>query len=412
MPIVAIFSGSFCHGEEVAERLAGRLGYARLLDQEILEAAAARFGMPPDKLSRAMHGPPAFFNRITREREKGIAYLRAAWAREIGRDNLVYHGFLTHLTAKSLTHVLRVCLAARREYRVKQFLSSRGGGERDAERQILKDDEERLQWTQAAVGTGPWDESLYDALLPMHATTVDQAVETLAQYVQRPALASTEATRQAVADSLLAAEVQVALVTKGHDDTEVLSQVGQITILINKYAIRLAKLQEELVQIARTVPGVVNATARPGPRYREPGLVVDFDHVEVPSKVLLVDDEKEFVHTLSERLQARSMEPSIAYDGEQAMAMVASETPEVMVLDLKMPGLDGIEVLRRVKRDHPETEVIILTGHGSEVEEKMAAELGAFAYLKKPVDIELLTRTMQEAYRRHYQRKAARQQKE
>jgi CheY-like chemotaxis protein len=201
-------------------------------------------------------------------------------------------------------------------------------------------------------------------------------------------------------------------VEKGHDDPDVSSEGGQVTILVNKYAMRLARLEEELVQIAQAVPGVSGATARPGPRYREPGLVVNLDDVEVPSRILLVDDEKEFVHTLSERLQARRMEPSIAYDGEQAIAMVASETPEVMVLDLKMPGIDGLEVLRRVKRDHPDTEVIILTGHGSEVEEKMAAELGAFAYLKKPVDIDVLTRTMQEAYRRHYQRKAAQERKE
>jgi DNA-binding response OmpR family regulator len=70
-----------------------------------------------------------------------------------------------------------------------------------------------------------------------------------------------------------------------------------------------------------------------------------------------------------------------------------------MVLDLKMPGIDGMEVLRRVKRTHPSTEVIILTGHGTDAEEVLARELGAFAYLRKPVDIEELTETMKAAYR-------------
>jgi len=122
--------------------------------------------------------------------------------------------------------------------------------------------------------------------------------------------------------------------------------------------------------------------------------------LDVPSRVLLVDDEREFVQTLSERLQTRHMEPVIAYDGEEALSRVASDEPEVMVLDLKMPGIDGLEVLRRVKREHPNVEVIILTGHGSEKEEALALELGAFAYLKKPVNIELLTKTMKEAYQR------------
>ena len=122
--------------------------------------------------------------------------------------------------------------------------------------------------------------------------------------------------------------------------------------------------------------------------------------LNVPSKVLLVDDEQEFVHALSERLQSRSIRSAIAYDGEQALAMVASDEPEVIVLDLKMPGIDGLEVLRRVKQTNPATEVIILTGHGSDAEEVIAADLGAFAYLRKPVDIDELTRTMKEAYRK------------
>ena len=118
----------------------------------------------------------------------------------------------------------------------------------------------------------------------------------------------------------------------------------------------------------------------------------------MPKKILLVDDEKEFVHTLSERLQTRNLDSAVVYDGEQALSVLETEAPEVMVLDLKMPGIDGLEVLRRVKRDHPATEVIILTGHGSEQEEKLAEELGAFAYLNKPVDIDVLAETMKKAY--------------
>jgi two-component system response regulator CpxR len=79
---------------------------------------------------------------------------------------------------------------------------------------------------------------------------------------------------------------------------------------------------------------------------------------------------------------------------------VDQEEPEVMVLDLKMPGIDGIEVLRRVKSEHPDVEVIVLTGHGSSEIEKLCMELGACAYLEKPVDIETLTNTMKEAYRK------------
>ena len=69
-----------------------------------------------------------------------------------------------------------------------------------------------------------------------------------------------------------------------------------------------------------------------------------------------------------------------------------------MILDLKMPGIDGMEVLRKVKKERPHVEVIILTGHGSEKDRALAMELGAFAYLEKPVNIDVLTKTMKEAY--------------
>jgi DNA-binding response OmpR family regulator len=68
-----------------------------------------------------------------------------------------------------------------------------------------------------------------------------------------------------------------------------------------------------------------------------------------------------------------------------------------MILDLKMPGIDGIEVLRRVKGEHPKVEVIILTGHGSEKDREVCMELGAFAYLHKPVDIDVLSQTLKAA---------------
>jgi two-component system response regulator CpxR len=119
---------------------------------------------------------------------------------------------------------------------------------------------------------------------------------------------------------------------------------------------------------------------------------------------LLVDDEKEFVLTLSERLEARNLQSAVAYDGEQALSIMETDAPDVMVLDLKMPGVDGLEVLQRVKQERPQTEVIILTGHGSEKERVRAQELGAFAYLSKPVDIDVLADTMKQAYQRVRQR--------
>ena len=86
----------------------------------------------------------------------------------------------------------------------------------------------------------------------------------------------------------------------------------------------------------------------------------------------------------------------ITRERERNLAYIRS--PDVMVLDLKMPGIDGFEVLRRVKREKPATEVIVLTGHSSEAEKQLAMELGAFAYLNKPADINVLAEHMKQAY--------------
>ena len=115
--------------------------------------------------------------------------------------------------------------------------------------------------------------------------------------------------------------------------------------------------------------------------------------------VLLVDDEEEFVKALSERIQMRNHGSEIALDGEQALKKIGEKRPDVMVLDLKMPGMDGIEVLRHVKKAYPELPVIILTGHGTEKDEEEALRLGAFQYLKKPVKIETLMKHVRNAYK-------------
>jgi len=107
-------------------------------------------------------------------------------------------------------------------------------------------------------------------------------------------------------------------------------------------------------------------------------------------KVLLVDDEEDFVRTVAERMEVRDLGSEVALDGPEALRRLEEEEPDVMVLDLRMPGMGGLEVLERVKKDFPRLEVVILTGHGSDEEEREAERLGAFAYLRKPVDFNVL----------------------
>ena len=115
-------------------------------------------------------------------------------------------------------------------------------------------------------------------------------------------------------------------------------------------------------------------------------------------KILLVDDEKQFVDTLAERLAMRGFSARVAYDGPQALKAVEEPT-DVIVLDLRMPGMDGFEVLRSVKKSNPQVQVIILTGHGGDAEEQTAYRMGAYNFLKKPMDIDELLKSIRMAYR-------------
>jgi DNA-binding response OmpR family regulator len=113
-----------------------------------------------------------------------------------------------------------------------------------------------------------------------------------------------------------------------------------------------------------------------------------------PLKILLVDDEKEFISALAERLKLRGFEVETSPDGEKGLTMIRSQAFDIVVIDLMMPGMNGLEALAEIKRIRPELPVILLTGHGSDKEGMEGKRLGASEYLIKPVDIKELIRTI------------------
>ena len=115
-------------------------------------------------------------------------------------------------------------------------------------------------------------------------------------------------------------------------------------------------------------------------------------------KVLLVDDEAPFVETMTKRLNKRDLEIVAAFSGEGAVKRLAEhDDVEVVILDVKMPGMDGIEALREIKSRHPLIEVVMLTGHATVETAIEGMKLGAFDYLMKPCDINLLVSKVTEA---------------
>ncbi|MGE5237618.1 MAG: response regulator [Chloroflexota bacterium] len=115
-------------------------------------------------------------------------------------------------------------------------------------------------------------------------------------------------------------------------------------------------------------------------------------------KVLLVDDEEMFVKSLSMRLNLRNLKTEVVMDGEQALSFVNKFDPDIIVLDLRMPGMDGIEVLKKTKESHPDTQIIILSGKETPKDREDAKRYGAFDFVTKPADIDMLAGKVKEAY--------------
>lgn len=114
-------------------------------------------------------------------------------------------------------------------------------------------------------------------------------------------------------------------------------------------------------------------------------------------KVLLVDDDEEFLEVTSERLKTRGVEVSTALSAADALDLIEKDVFDVVVLDLQMPGIDGIDTLKRIKEKREELQVILLTGHATVEKAVESIKLGAMDFLEKPADFEALNAKIKKA---------------
>ena len=132
----------------------------------------------------------------------------------------------------------------------------------------------------------------------------------------------------------------------------------------------------------------------PAQEYKERGEAMT---EQTTARVLLVDDEEDFLKTLSDRLKVRGLRVSTSVSGEDAIVKTEEQEYDAIVVDLSMPGMDGIETMKKIKEAHPEAEIIMLTGHGSVASGVSAMKEGAMDFLEKPVEINTLLEKIGEA---------------
>jgi two-component system response regulator CpxR len=397
MPIVALTFDAFTGAEEVGEELARRLEFTLMSDSEICARAAAVENVDQDRLIRLMNGPRPWIQPSEAQKRRWVAALRKTMVEIVTKDRTVVVGSAAYLVSRRLQQVLRVGLVAPLEHRI-AIAEAAGLSESAARRQVERADQFRAAWSHRVCGRFPWDSALHDVVIAMQGRRTEDAVDQIVGHAMNPALVPPNPDLP-LDEARIEAEIALRLARDGHD-VEVAVHSGRVLVQLTASGLFADRSKREVHDTVKSGFDLGEVEVRLQARTRESETFDTLVH-DHPPRVMLVDDERDFVDTLSERLQTREFSPpAIAYDGEQALEMVGEDQPEVMVLDLRMPGIDGLEVLRRVKASHPETEVIILTGHGSDAERRTAEDLGAFAYLQKPVDLDRLTETMRSAHAR------------
>ena len=393
MSSIALFYSIFIEEEEIREKLAAASGFDVIQDTDIINEVCQKHEVSQEKVERALYGTTSVFNKFTLERERIVALLKASMAEHLKETGIIYSGSSSLLVPQEVSHVLRVGLFDKTSSRIKRAMSE-GLTEKNAIKLIKKNDAGAAAWAEFLYKKAANDASLHDIIVQVGAGNPESTVQLIMENYHKPAVLESETSRQAVDDMALGAQVELALINKGYA-TEVKSCDGKITLLVNKSVYNFSKLADTLTAITKGVSGVESVEVAAGKDYHVS--IYRSQEFILPPKVLLVDDEQEFVQTLSDRLNTRNYGSYPVFDGEQALELLDSEVPDVMVLDLKMPGMSGVEVLRKTKEANPNIEIIILTGHGSEEDKKVCLELGAYAYMHKPVDITELTKIIDEA---------------
>jgi len=394
MSAIAFFPCSSTGSDTVVGELAKELKLKLYTDDNLFHDVESQFSIPKAKLHHLMYGKTSVFNQFTLEKEMAVNKFRIILAEKLQEEtSYLFFGLHVALIPSNIAEVLRVLIVDQKQQRIDHEVAA-GLSKSEAKKKVKKHDISAFAWTDFLFGKEPYEASFYDLVLPVEGRRPTNLMEDVIKFYHKTAILRTTESQMAVKDMAMAAAVEQKLLQKGHN-LPVKVEAGVATLTLVGSAFSFNSLSKEVTELAQQVDGIEKVVILRGKSHEDS--IYRQQKFELPSKVLFVDDEREFVQTVSQRLISRDVGTYGVYNGEEALELITQDRPDVMVLDLKMPGLHGTEVLRRTKEIAPEVEVIILTGHGTVKDEQECMALGAFAYLNKPVDIEQLSATIKAA---------------
>jgi two-component system, OmpR family, response regulator CpxR len=394
MPSLSTYFSKYTNEKLIIDELSSILGLQIFDDRYVMDAACEKYSISRDKMEQAIYRKASVFNHFTFERERYTAYLKLALAEFLSRQDCIFNGYISFLIPPEITHVIKILVSDSKKYRIRQALVEKIS-EEEAKRIIIKSDLSVIDWVDFLYQSDAFSSSLHDIILAPYRILSFDGFELIKKIMNDESSQVTSVSEQAVKDMEIAAKIEIAMLENGHK-VGINVNNNQVLLLVNPDSFNFIQLTNKLSLVAFSVEGVEDVQINKGEGCQF--TIFRDKKFELPPKVLLVDDERDFVQTLSERLMVRNFGPYAVYDGQQALEFIKHEKPDVMVIDLRMPGMNGLEVLRQVKKTNPNIEVIILSGHGTLKSERASMELGAFSFLHKPADLEKLSKTIKAAY--------------
>ena len=264
MAIITISRGSYSRGKEVAEKVAEKLGY-ECIAREVLLEASEQFNIPETKLVRAIHDAPSILERFAYGKEKYIAYIQSALLRHVRRDNIVYHGLAGQFFLTGISHVLKVRIISDWDDRVALEMERGSISQKEAERILKSDDEQRRKWSKHLYGIDTSDPSLYDIVLNIKSLTTDDALDIICHTVGLPHFQTTTESQKTLEDLLLASEVKVALLDI-KPDIDVSARDGIVLVNTKADISQEEHLAHRIREIGESVPGVKEIRINAHPR--------------------------------------------------------------------------------------------------------------------------------------------------
>ncbi len=257
MAIITISRTLFSGGEQIAQEVSEKLGYPCLRRKELILGAVEYFDFEEAKLVEAMAEPPKVWQRDRDKRDAHFNLIRATFLKKCEKGmGLIYHGYSGQELIRNVSHVLRVLVIADENYRIETAKREAGLDPEEALKQIKANDKKFNKWTRHMYGFEWKDPSLYDLVFNLGRMSMDSAVETILEIIDRGDFTPTDASRQEFADELLASLVWSAITQNDELSTSYLETTAKQGRVVITGTARSAKILRNITEVAESVEGV------------------------------------------------------------------------------------------------------------------------------------------------------------